>query len=140
MLFLALQSIADGIIVGRLISATALAAVNIVTPAYALVTAFAIIIGVGTQAQMGIHMGSGDYTRVKTALRSGITGVAAFVIPATVFVNCFADGMAVFLGANEELLSLSKSYIYGVMPWLFGVADSCFATTSSKRWDIPVSL
>lgn len=70
MLFLALQSIADGIIVGRLINATALAAVNIVTPVYALVTAFAIIIGVGTQAQMGIHMGSGDYTRVKTALRA----------------------------------------------------------------------
>lgn len=137
MLFLALQSIADGIIVGRLINATALAAVNIVTPVYALVTAFAIIIGVGTQAQMGIHMGSGDYTRVKTALRSGITGVAAFVIPATIFVNCFADGMAVFLGANEELLPLSKAYIHGVMPWLFGVGGFLFCDYQLKTLGHP---
>ena len=54
MLFLALQSIADGFIVGRMIGATALAAVNIVTPVYALVTAVAIIIGVGTQAQSSL--------------------------------------------------------------------------------------
>lgn len=76
MLFLALQSVADGFIVGRLIGSPALAAVNIVTPVYALVTAVAVIIGVGTQAPMGIHMGSGNYTRAKVALHSGLLGVA----------------------------------------------------------------
>ena len=137
MLFLALQSVADGFIVGRLISATALAAVNIVTPVYALVTAVAVIIGVGTQAQMGIHMGSGNYTRAKVALHSGILGVAAFVIPATIFVNIYADEIVVFLGANEELLPMSKAYIHGVMPLLFGVGGFLFCDYQLKALGHP---
>ncbi len=137
MLFLALQSIADGFIVGRMIGATALAAVNIVTPVYALVTAVAIIIGVGTQAQMGIHMGSGNYIRAKVALHSGILGVTAFVIPATVFINLFADPIVVFLGANAELLPLSKAYIHGVMPLIFGVGGFLFCDYQLKALGHP---
>ena len=137
MLFLALQSIADGLIVGRMISATALAAVNIVTPVYALVTAVAVVIGVGTQAQMGIHMGRGDYQRAKTALVSGILGVVGFAIPATVFVNIFADEIVVFLGANEELLPMSKAYIHGVMPLLFGVGGFMFCDYQLKALGHP---
>lgn len=137
MLFLAMQSIVDGIIVGRLINATALAAVNIATPVYALVTAVAVIIGVGTQAQMGIHMGSGNYVRAKVALHSGILGVVAFIIPATIFVNWFADDIVVFLGANEELLPLSKDYIHGVMPLLFGVGGFLFCDHQLKALGHP---
>ena len=137
MLFLALQSVADGFIVGRLIGATALAAVNIVTPVYALVTAVAIIIGVGTQAQMGIHMGSGNYTKVKVALHSGILGVTAFIIPATIFVNVYADDIVLFLGANEELLPMSKAYIHGVMPLLFGVGGFLFCDYQLKALGHP---
>ena len=137
MLFLALQSIADGFIVGRMIGATALAAVNIVTPVYALVTAVAIIIGVGTPAQMGIHMGSGNYIRAKVALHSGILGVTAFVIPATVFINLFADPIVVFLGANAELLPLSKAYIHGVMPLIFGVGGFLFCDYQLKALGHP---
>lgn len=137
MLFLALQSVADGVIIGRMMDAVALAAVNIVTPVYALVTAVAVIIGVGTQAQMGIHMGSGNYVRAKTALHSGIWGVAAFVVPATVFVNCFADEIVVFLGADEELLPLSKAYIHGVMPLIFGVGGFMFCDYQLKALGHP---
>lgn len=49
MLFLAFQSIVDGLIVGRLIGANALAAVNIVAPTYTLASAIVLIIGLGTQ-------------------------------------------------------------------------------------------
>ena len=102
MLFLALQSIADGLIVGRLIGTTALAAVNIVIPVYTLVTAVALMIGVGTQAQIGILTGQGDYTGAKTALISGLIGLIFFTVTATVGVNIFADEIAVFLGADNE--------------------------------------
>ena len=126
MLFLALQSIADGLIVGRLIGATALAAVNIVIPIYTLVTAVALMIGVGTQAQIGIRMGQGDYTGAKTALWSGIAGLVLFVGAATIGVNIFADEIAVFLGVDSELLLLSTKYIYGLMPWLAGIGFLLF--------------
>ena len=44
MLFMALQAMVDGWIIGRLICADALAAVNIAMPTYVVVTAFAVII------------------------------------------------------------------------------------------------
>ncbi len=126
MLFLAFQSIVDGLIVGRLIGANALAAVNIVAPTYALMSAIALIIGVGTQAQMGIYMGRGSYVKAKSAFRSGLTGIAAFAVASTVFVNVFAYDIAVALGANETLLPLAVGYIHGVMPWLAGIGGLFF--------------
>lgn len=126
MLFLAFQSIVDGLIVGRLIGANALAAVNIVAPTYALMSAITLIIGVGTQAQMSIHLGRSAYVEAKSALRSGLTGTAVFAVAATVFINAFAEDIAVLLGANEVLLPLAVDYIYGVMPWLIGVGGVFF--------------
>lgn len=137
MLFLALQSMADGFIVGRFISATALAAVNIATPAYTLVTSIALIIGVGTQAQIGIHMGRGDYSEAKTALQSGIIGLAVFAVVATIGINVFADEIAVLLGANHELLKLSVGYIHGLMPWLVGLGFQLFFDYTLKALGHP---
>ncbi len=45
--------------------------------------------------------------------------------------------MAVFLGANEELLPLSKAYIHGVMPWLFGVGGFLFCDYQLKTLGHP---
>lgn len=126
MLFLASQSIADGFIVGRLISATALAAVNIAIPVYTLVTAVAMIIGVGTQAQIGIRTGLGDYTEAKTALRSGITGLIVFAVISTIAICFFANDIASMLGADEELMNQTVRYIHGVMPWLPGIGMGMF--------------
>ena len=137
MLFLAMQSIADGLIVGRLIGATALAAVNIVIPIYTLVTAVALMIGVGTQAQMGIRTGQSDYTGAKTALISGLIGLIFFTVTATIEVNIFADEIAVFLGADNLLLPLSTKYIYGLMPWLAGIGFQLFFDYTLKALGHP---
>lgn len=137
MLFLALQSIADGLIVGRLIGATALASVNIVIPVYTLVTAVALMIGVGTQAQISIQMGRGDYIKAKTVLISGIIGLAFFTGTATVGINIFADEIAVFLGADSELLPLSTKYLYGFMPWLVGIGFQLFFDYTLKALGHP---
>lgn len=137
MLFLAMQSIADGIIVGRLISATALAAVNIAIPVYTLVTAISMIIGVGTQAQIGIRTGLGDYAGAKTALRSGFTGLLIFAVTATCLICLFANRIATILGANDELKDLSVGYIHGVMPWLAGIGMGIFFDYTLKALGHP---
>lgn len=125
-LFLALQTIADGFIVGRLIGSDALASVNIAAPAYSIVTAIAVIIGVGTQAQVGINLGAGDSRAAKTSLLSGLIGLACFAVCGTVFVNVLAEKLAVTLGADEELLDDTVRYIHGVMPFLVGIATHIF--------------
>lgn len=95
-------------------------------PTYALASAITLIIGVGTQAQMSIYMGRGSYVKAKSALRSGLTGIVVFSVIATLFVNVYAQNIAMVLGANETLLPLAIDYIYGVMPWLIGVGGVFF--------------
>lgn len=137
MLAMAMQSIADGLIVGRLLGPDALAAVNIVMPAYTLVTTVALILGVGTQAQMSLFMGADDYERARSALRSGVVGLLAFVMAGTLFINLFARDIASFLGANEELMDMSVSYMYGVMPMIAGVSVFLFMDYILKALGCP---
>lgn len=137
MLFMALQAMVDGWIVGRLICADALAAVNITMPTYAIVTAIAIVIGVGTQAQVGLHMGSGDYRGAKRALWSGALGLTLFAIVGTLAINLFAEQMVAWLGANEELMPYAVGYVYGVMPWLVGLTALLFLDYQLKALGHP---
>lgn len=126
MVFIALQTIADGFLVGRLISATALAGVNIAVPAYTFVTAVALVIGVGCQAQLCLNLGRQEFHKAKTVLISGLTGLAVFALAGTLTVNIFAKPIALFLGADQKLLPFTIQYIHGVMPWLLGVAGLMF--------------
>lgn len=121
MLFLAFQTIIDGFIVGRLIGADALAAVNIAMPVYAIVSTVAVVLGVGTEAQIGLHLGKVDYIGAKRALCSGTLGVAFFTIIGTLIINLLAYPIVSFLGADKELIAYSVAYVHGVMPWLCGV-------------------
>lgn len=133
MLAMAAQSIADGLIVGRFLGSSALAAVNIVLPAYTLVTTVALILGVGTQAQMSLHIGTGNYYKAKSAFKSGLTGLLFFVITGTVLINLHAEKIAYVLGANEELISMSVQYMYGVMPWVAGLCTFLFLASSETE-------
>lgn len=124
LVFFSLQSIVDGIIVGNYVGADALASVSLVMPSYTLLTAMALIIGIGSQAQMGIAMGQGDYIRAKSALKTGILSILVFAILYCLFINAFPRQVAGFLGAEGDLLDYSVRYINGVMPFI--VANALF--------------
>ena len=137
MLFLALQSIVDGLVVGRMINAEALAAVNLAMPLYTMVTSIALIVWVGTQALMSIYLGGEKYVKSKSAMLSGTIGLAAIIVPATILVNCFADYILKFLGADENLMPLSKSYVHGFVPWLAGIGAFLFCDYQLKALGRP---
>lgn len=124
LVFFSLQSIVDGIIVGNMVGADALAGVSLVVPAYTLLTAVAIIIGVGSQAQMSIGMGQRDYVKTKSAFKTGLFSLAVFAALFCLAINLFASPIARFLGAEEGLFIYATDYIRGLMP--FVVAAACF--------------
>lgn len=137
MLFMALQALVDGWIVGRLVCADALAGVNITMPIYAIVTAITIVIGVGTQAHIGLHLGERDYSGAKSSLFSGAVGLIVFTVIGTLIINIFAQPMVSFLGADEDLMEYSLNYIFGVMPWLVGLAAFLFLDFQLKALGQP---
>lgn len=124
LVFFSLQSIIDGVIVGNLLGADALAGVSLMMPAYTLLTALALIIGIGTQAQMSIGMGQQDYTRSKSALKTGLFFLSAFAILFSIFINTFPGTVASLLGSEGVLLDYSTDYIRGVMPFM--LPNACF--------------
>ena len=70
LLFLGIQSVIDGIVLGRFVGANALASVNLVLPCYSLISAFAIVMGIGGQTLVSISLGRGDKQEANNALRS----------------------------------------------------------------------
>lgn len=124
LVFFSLQSIVDGIIVGNLVGAAALAGVSLIMPAYTVLTAVAIILGVGAQAQMSIGLGQRNPTKTKSAFRTGLIAITAFAALFCAVINLFPGQIAGMLGAKGPLLAYSTDYIRGVMP--FAVASACF--------------
>lgn len=124
LVFFSLQSIVDGIIVGNMVGADALAGVSLVVPAYTILTAVAIIIGVGSQAQMSIGMGQGNYVKTKNAFKTGLLSIAVFAALFCLAINLFASPIARFLGAEGDLFTYATDYIRGIMP--FVVVAACF--------------
>ena len=124
LVFFSLQGIVDGIIVGNFVGPDALAGVSLVIPASTLLTAVALIVGIGSQAQMSIGMGQGDYGKTKSAFKTGLLSVAAFATLFCILINVFAGSVVELLGAEDVLRPYSIDYIRGLMP--FAVPLACF--------------
>ncbi len=124
LVFFSLQSIVDGIIVGNYVGSDALASVSLVMPSYTLLTAIAIIVGIGSQAQMSISMGQRDYAKAKSAFKTGLLSIIVFAALFSIVINLFSEQVAGLLGAKENLTDYVTAYITGLMP--FAVTIVCF--------------
>ena len=104
LLFLGIQSVIDGIVLGRFVGANALASVNLVLPCYSLISAFAIVMGIGGQTLVSISLGRGDKQEANNALRSVFVFLLGMSVVVSLVIFLSAGKIASFLGANEVLL------------------------------------
>lgn len=117
LLFIGLQSVVDGLILGHFVGPNALASVNLILPCYSLITAVAIMIGVGCQTLVSISLGKGDRRRANDAVSSlfyFLVGLSALM---SGLIYMFAVPIAAFLGANEVLLPGAVDYIRTLVPF-----------------------
>lgn len=117
LLFIGLQSVIDGIVMGHFVGANALASVNLVLPCYSLITAFAIVMGVGSQTIVSISLGQGDKKEANNALTSLFIFLIGFSIAVSALIFAFADKIALALGANGVLLDNSVTYMRTLAPF-----------------------
>ena len=101
LLFLGIQSVIDGIVLGRFVGANALASVNLVLPCYSLISAFAIVMGIGGQTLVSISLGRGDKQEANNALRS----VFVFLLGMSVVVS-----LVIFLSAGKIASIIGRYY------------------------------
>lgn len=117
LLFLGIQSVIDGIVLGRFVGANALASVNLVLPCYSLISAFAIVMGIGGQTLVSISLGKGDKQEANNALRSVFLFLLGMSVVVSLVIYLSAGKIASFLGANEVLLSDAVGYIRALVPF-----------------------
>ncbi|WP_288734375.1 MATE family efflux transporter [uncultured Parabacteroides sp.] len=117
LLFLGIQSVIDGIVLGRFVGANALASVNLVLPCYSLISAFAIVMGIGGQTLVSISLGRGDKQEANDALRSVFVFLLGMSVVVSLVIFLSAGKIASFLGANEVLLPDAVHYIRALVPF-----------------------
>lgn len=117
LLFVGIQSIIDGIVLGRWVGANALASVNLVLPCYSFMTAFAIVMGVGCQTLIGICLGRRDRKGANDAFTTAFLFLLVFSFSVSLLIFTFAGKIAFWLGANEALQAGSVEYIRALVPF-----------------------
>lgn len=111
MLFLGLNTVVDGFFVGSYIGINALASVNIAMPFFSLMIAVCIVIGIGTQSIIGKKLGESNIEEVKNTFKTSLSLILGVSLLFLVIGVGFAKQIAVFLGANEQLMPMVTTYI-----------------------------
>lgn len=111
LLFIGLQTIIDGVVIGNFVGANALASVSLILPSYSLMAAVAIVIGVGCQALISIRLGEQNKQGANDALKSAFAFLVGFSVCISALINIYAPEIVTMLGANELLLKDSVDYL-----------------------------
>lgn len=112
-------NVADTLIVGQFLGATALAAVG---SSYTLMTFLtSILLGMcmGSGAVFSIRFGEGDRARMKNSLSLSFLMIAAFTVVMNLAVFLLIDPMMGLLQVPEEVYPLMRSYLW-VIFWGIG--------------------
>ncbi len=112
-------NVADTLIVGQFLGATALAAVG---SSYTLMTFLtSILLGMcmGSGAVFSIRFGEGDRARLKNSLSLSFLMIAAFTVVMSLAVFLLIDPMMGLLQVPEEVYPLMRSYLW-VIFWGIG--------------------
>lgn len=111
MLVLGMDAIIDGYFVGNYIGADGLASTNIAMPFNSVILAIGIIFGIGVQSIIGRSLGQRNYAKAKNAFKTAIIMITSICILATLISIIFPEHIAIFLGANAEIIKDTITYI-----------------------------
>lgn len=124
-LSMCLYGIIDGMILGRFIGPNAMAAVNMASPIFNIISCLAILIAIGGNTLVGISLGEQNQKKANHYFNNAVItlfAIAAVIWAAVVF---FPTQLAQAVGANYVLLPSVKQYIqtfgFFVIPIIFNI-------------------
>jgi len=111
MLIVGLQTIIDGLFVGRGVGAVGLAAVNISMPLINSMLSVVIMIISGGIVLAGIAKGRGDMAQVRSYTSLTFATLLATVALMSILVSLFLKQLCFFLGSNAEVYPYVRQYL-----------------------------
>jgi len=122
-------NIEDQIVIGLGIGHTGIAATNVAFPMSTLTTALSLLVGVGCASNFNLSLGAGDYVRARKIAGTSLTlSVLIGIVIATIAL-VFIHPLLRLFGANEEIYTLAKEYIFITA---FGIPFQTFALTACQ--------
>ncbi|GAA0715465.1 MATE family efflux transporter [Paraclostridium ghonii] len=106
-----IQTIIDGMFVGKILGPNAMASVNIAIPFMQLILGISMIVSVGAQSYIGINLGENKESDAKNAFKTSTIILILVGVVITLIGILFNKEIAIALGANEILLKNSQLYI-----------------------------
>ncbi|MDF9825906.1 putative MATE family efflux protein [Breznakia sp. PF5-3] len=119
MIVSSLYNIVDGIFVGRGVGEDALGAINIVYPFIMLEIAIVMLIAVGGANHFSVNRGRGSNDKANSIFIQSITILIIIGVILNVVVLIFPEQVCELLGANQQILTYAKEYIWWIS--LFGI-------------------
>ena len=117
MTVMALYQIVDSAILGRRLGPDALAAVNILYPVVALLSALMAMLASGASARLGVLLGAGKHREAGRLLSLMLLLSVALGVTGSVAALFFATPMTTLLGAEESIRGLAESYLGTLAPF-----------------------
>ncbi|WP_461612806.1 MATE family efflux transporter [Clostridium sp. Marseille-QA1073] len=102
--------IVDGIFIGRGVGETGLAAINILWPVMCGNMAIGMLLGVGGSALIAIKLGQNEKEEARQILGTSVFSMILIGLIITIVGLLFLEPIMIFLGAEGEVLKLSKEY------------------------------
>ncbi len=111
MLAVTSAGVIDGIFIGNFVGATALAAVNISMPAFALFAAVVFMLAVGGSVMCGKFIGEGNARAASSIFSKTVYATLIVALLVSAGILLFLNQVVTMLGANEELRGLVTDYM-----------------------------
>ncbi len=125
MVFNSLLNICDGMFVGHGVGSNALAAINIVAPAFLLWTGIGLMFGIGSSVICSIRMAENNIKAARIIMTQAfIAGTLLFIAFAVVAV-LFTRQLLAMLGCSDALEPYATDYLQWILPGLFFLYIEC---------------
>ena len=118
-----LYSIVDGLFVAKGVGDYAMAAVNLAVPFTNIMFSIAVTFAVGTSTILSIYLGQGNREHANRLFSQNLALLVVIGLTITALVLIFLKPFALLLGAEEETLGYTMSYLRGWLP--LPSASSC---------------
>ncbi|VDG97734.1 Multidrug export protein mepA [Lysinibacillus sphaericus] len=119
MLLMAVNIVADGIMVGNRLGAEALAGVGIAAPVYSVFLAVSLWIGIGAATKYSMAMGANDPEEGRRIFSHALVSIVLITLIIGLLAFLARTPLAYLLGANPDTFQYVSDYLYVIL--LFGV-------------------
>ncbi len=124
----AAYNITDQIFIGNVVGMFGNAATNVVFPIMTIITALALLVGVGTAANFNMNLGAKRRDEAQLYIGTGLTMMSIFGILIFVVILLFKTPVLLLCGATDNVLPLSQTYL-GIL--VFGFPFLLFTSSAS---------